>query len=76
MLHRAAALVFSTGLALVPALAVAQVQPGSTGGTIGKQDKTISGEDQSAPPAQRPKRSARTRDEDRKPSANNGGTVG
>jgi hypothetical protein len=40
-------------------------QAGSTGGIIGKQDKSISGgEDRSAPPAQRSKRSARTRDDD------------
>jgi len=42
----------------------ALAQAGSTGGTIGKQDKSISGEDHSAPPAQRSRRSARTRDDD------------
>jgi hypothetical protein len=51
---------------------VAQVQPGSTGGSIGKQNKSVLGEDQPAPPEQRSKRSARTRDEDKKISTNDG----
>jgi hypothetical protein len=74
-MHRAVSLILSISLVLVSAIAVAQVQPGSTGGTIGKQNKSISGED-SAPPAQRSKRSARTRDEDKKLSTNNDGTGG
>jgi len=47
---------------------VAQVQPGSTGGTIGKTDKSISGEGQPTPPEQRSKRSVKTRDADKKNS--------
>jgi hypothetical protein len=75
-MYRAVSLVFSISLVLVPAIAVAQVLPGSTGGAIGKQDKSISGEEPSAPPAQKSKRSARTRDEDKKISANHDGTDG
>jgi hypothetical protein len=75
-MHRAVSLIFSISLVLVSATAVAQVQPGSTGGTVGKQNKSISGEDYSAPPAQKSKRSARTRDEDKKISTNNDGTGG
>jgi len=63
-MHRAVSSIFSISLILVSTIAVAQVQPGSTGGTIGKQDKSISGENHSDPPAQRSKRSARTRDDD------------
>ncbi len=75
-MHRATALVFSIGLVLLPAIAVAQVQPGSTGGAIGKQNKSISGEEDSTPPVQGPKGSARTRDRDRKTSTNNDGADG
>jgi len=62
-MHRAVSLISSISLVLVSAIAIAQVQPGSTGGTIGKENKSISGEDHSAPPAQKLKRSSRTRDE-------------
>lgn len=72
-MHRAVSLIFSIGLVLVPTLGVAQMQPGSAGGTIGKQDKSISGEDHSAPPAERSKRPARTRDRDK---TNNDGAGG
>jgi hypothetical protein len=75
-MHRAASLIFSISLVLVSAIAVAQVQPGSTGGIIGKQNKSISDQDDSAPPAQRSKPSARTRDEDKKVSNNNEGPGG
>ena len=47
---------------------VAQVQPGSTGGSIGKTDKSISGEGQSAAPEPRSKPSVRVRDADKKSS--------
>lgn len=63
-MHRAVSSMFSSALVLVSTIAVAQVQPGSIGGTIGKQDKSISGEDHSVAPAQRSKRSAPTRDDD------------
>lgn len=53
-------------LALFSLPCVAQVQPGSTGGTIGKQDKSISGDDQPGPSGQRAKRSVRSRDSDKK----------
>lgn len=75
-MRRAVSLIFSIGLILVGASAVAQVQPGNTGGTIGKQDKSISGEDHSAAPAERSKPPARTRDRDRKIPANNDGAGG
>jgi hypothetical protein len=75
-MHRAVSLIFSICLVLLPAIAVAQMQAGSTGGTIGKQDKSISGEDHSAPPAQKSKRSARTGDEDKKTSTKNDATGG
>jgi hypothetical protein len=54
----------------------ALAQAGSTGGTIGKQNKSISGEDHSARPAERSKRSVRTHDENKKISTNNDGTGG
>jgi hypothetical protein len=75
-LHRAVLLIFSICLVLVPAIAVAQMQPGSTGGAIGKRDKSISGENDSALPARKSKRSARTRDEDKKSSTKNDAAVG
>jgi hypothetical protein len=37
-------IVFAVSLLFAPALTVAQVQPGSTGGTIGNANKSISGE--------------------------------
>ena len=46
-MHRVVSLVFSISLGLVPAIAIAQVQSGSTGGAIGKRDKSISGEEPS-----------------------------
>jgi hypothetical protein len=49
---------------------VAQVQPGSIGGTIGKKDKSISsGDDQAAPPRQRSNGPARPRNGDKKISS-------
>jgi hypothetical protein len=73
-MHRAVAFIFSFSLVLVSAIAIAQVQPGSTGGTIGKQNKSISGEDHPAPPAQKLNRSSRTRDEDKTVSTNGTGS--
>ena len=62
-MHRFILCVSIIGMFSVPC--VAQVQPGTTGGTIGKQDKSVSsGEDQPAPSKQRSRRSARTRDDD------------
>jgi hypothetical protein len=75
-MYRAVSPIFSISLVLVSAIAVAQVQPGNTGGTIGKQNKSISGEDDSVPPAQKSKPSARTREEDKKISTDNDGTGG
>src|SRR5450631_780181 len=75
-MHRVALLIYSVSMVLVSAIAVAQVQPGSTGGTIGKQNKSISGEDNSGQPSQRSKGSEKTRDEDKKTSTNNDGTGG
>src|ERR1700733_13664297 len=72
-MHRAVLRIFSVSLVLVSA-AIAQVQPGSTGGFIGNQNKSVSGEDHSAPPAQKLKRSSRTRDEDKAIATNNDGT--
>jgi hypothetical protein len=37
---------------LIPTVALAQLQPGSTGGTIGKTDKSISGGEEAAEPLQ------------------------
>jgi hypothetical protein len=73
-MNRAVSLIFSISLVLVSAIAIAQVQPGSTGGTIGKQNKSISGEDHSAPPAQKLKRPSRTRNEDKSISTNSDST--
>src|ERR1700722_2480284 len=42
-MHRTASLIFAAGVFWTSAIAVAQVQPGSTGGTVGKQDKSVSG---------------------------------
>jgi hypothetical protein len=49
-------------LMLMPAVAFAQLQPGSTGGTIGKTDKSISGGEERSEPASRPRREAPTRE--------------
>jgi hypothetical protein len=75
-MHRAASLIFAGSVFLVSAVAVAQVQPGSTGGTIGKQNKSVSGEDQSPPPAQRAKRPVRASDRNKKISTDNDGIGG
>jgi hypothetical protein len=42
-MHRAVWLIICAGVLLASAAAIAQVQPGSIGGTIGKQDKSASG---------------------------------
>ena len=42
-MHRIASLIFAASVLWTSAIAVAQVQPGSTGGTVGKQDKSVSG---------------------------------
>jgi hypothetical protein len=42
-MHRTASLTFAASVFWTSAIAVAQVQPGSTGGTVGKQDKAVSG---------------------------------
>jgi hypothetical protein len=42
-MHRTASFIFVVSVILAPAAAVAQVQPGGTGGTVGKHDKSISG---------------------------------
>jgi hypothetical protein len=42
-MHRAVLLIFAVSVLLAPAGAVAQVQPGGTGGSVGKQDKSLSG---------------------------------
>jgi hypothetical protein len=73
-MHRAVSLIFSISLVLVSAIAIAQVEPGSTGGNVGKQNKTISGEDHSVPTTQKLKRSSRTRDEEKTIPTNNEGT--
>jgi hypothetical protein len=44
-MHRTASLIFAASVFWTSAIAVAQVQPGSTGGTVGKQDKSVSGGD-------------------------------
>jgi hypothetical protein len=57
---------------LVPIVSVAQTQPGSTGGAVGKQDKSISGDEPPTPPAQKSKRSTRIHDEGKRTSAGDG----
>jgi hypothetical protein len=42
-MHRVVLLIFAMNVLLAPASAIAQVQPGGTGGSVGKQDKSISG---------------------------------
>ena len=42
-MHRIASLIFAASVFWTSAIAVAQVQPGSTGGTVGKQDTSVSG---------------------------------
>lgn len=42
---------FACALMLMPSVALAQLQPGSTGGTIGKTNKSISGGEESSPPS-------------------------
>jgi len=75
-MHRAASFVFAVSGFLVSAVAIAQVQPRSTGGTIGKQNKSVSGKDQPAPSKQRSKRPVQTRDGDKKISSDDDGTGG
>src|SRR5665213_2917155 len=70
--HRFVLCVSIIGMFSVPC--VAQVQPGTTGGTIGKQDKSISsGEDQPAPSKQRSKDPARSRNRNKKISSDDKG---
>jgi hypothetical protein len=73
-MHRTVLLIYSVGLVLVSAIAVAQVQPGSIGGTIGKQNKSVSGEDHPASLGQKSKRLVRSRDGGKEISTNNDGT--
>ncbi len=42
-MHFVCSLILAVSVFLAPAVAVAQIQPGSVGGTIGKHEKTISG---------------------------------
>ena len=42
-MYRAVLLIFAVNVLMAPASGIAQVQPGSTGGSVGKQDKSISG---------------------------------
>jgi hypothetical protein len=42
-MHRTVSLIFAASVFWTSAIAVAQVQPGSIGGTVGKQDKAVSG---------------------------------
>jgi len=39
-------LILAVSVFFAPAVAVAQIQPGSAGGTIGKHEKSISGDDE------------------------------
>jgi hypothetical protein len=52
-MHRAVLVIFVIGMLSAAAVAFAQMQPGSTGGNVGKQDKSVSGgnasEDSSSP---------------------------
>lgn len=59
-MRRMAVFVFIVALLSWPTIAVAQLQPGSTGGTIGKTDKEISGGEETEPQG-RPKREAPAR---------------
>jgi hypothetical protein len=44
-MHRTATLVFILGIALCPTVGVAQTQPGSLGGIVGNNEKSVSGGD-------------------------------
>lgn len=48
-MHRFAS-VMLIAVVLLPSIALAQVQPGSTGGTVGKREKSISGGEDGAKP--------------------------
>lgn len=45
-MHFVCSLVLAVNVLFAPAVAVAQTQPGSAGGTIGKHEKSISGDDE------------------------------
>ncbi|MGP0090116.1 MAG: hypothetical protein ACLPKB_09185 [Xanthobacteraceae bacterium] len=51
-MHRIAPLVLAIVVLYGPTITAAQVQSGSTGGTIGKQDKSASGGEEAPPPRQ------------------------
>jgi hypothetical protein len=63
----------STAMAMFLTPCAAQVQPGSTGGSIGKTDKSVSGGGEPASPEQRSRAPVRTRDADKKISSDSGG---
>ena len=69
-MHRTASLIFVASVLWTAAVAVAQAPPGSTGGTIGKQDKSISGGN--TPEESRPS----TRKQEPHPSAAKGSSCG
>jgi hypothetical protein len=55
-MHRAVLVIFAISVLLASVAAIAQVQPGSAGGNIGRQDKSVSGggTPEKSPPAHRP----------------------
>ena len=53
-MHFVCSLILAVSLLFAPAVAVAQIQPGIAGGTIGKHEKSISG-DEEQPKAKNPK---------------------
>jgi hypothetical protein len=55
-MHRMASLIFALNVLSASVAAIAQVQPGSTGGNIGRQDKSVSGggTPEKSPPAHHP----------------------
>jgi hypothetical protein len=55
-MHRIALFVFVVALLSLPTITGAQLQPGSTGGTIGKTDKSISGGEERQETGARPER--------------------
>jgi hypothetical protein len=55
-MHRAVLVILAISVLLASVAAIAQVQPGSTGGNIGRQDKSMSGggTPEKSPPAHHP----------------------
>jgi len=45
-MHFVCSLILAVSVFFLPAVAVAQIQPGSAGGTIGKHEKSISGDEE------------------------------